>query len=229
VEIAGCEELRVGVDRVLVALGLALPRSERGDVAAATANAKHVQETTHAAGARRVVVIVVDRAEADAGRGAERGAGRGCAGHPDRIGFAASGAGNVVHQHVVAHVQAGRASVVDAQRGAVAGDRFRAEHVDTVEIDLVPCAAGQADADRVEGHLGKVAVTVVANAPDRIVDDGIAEVVRAGRDVDAKGTPHSCVVVLDIVHLVAADIGRINRRSQLDTGNIVVHRRGDLV
>ncbi len=94
----------------MVALGFALPRGERGHVAAATSQAEHVQETAHPAGARRVVVVVVDGAEADAGRGAERGAG----GHPDRIGLAASRAGDVVHQHVVTQVEPAHAGVFNA-------------------------------------------------------------------------------------------------------------------
>ena len=109
-KIAGCEKLRVGVERVLVALGFALPGGERGHVAAATPQAEHVQEAAHAARAGRVVVVVVDGAETDAGRGAERGGG----GHPDRVGLAASRAGDVVHQHIVTQVEPAHAEVLNA-------------------------------------------------------------------------------------------------------------------
>ena len=87
-----------------------MPRSEGGHVAAATPKAKHVQETAHPAGARRVIVIVVNRAEADPGRGAERG----LRGHPDRVGLAASRASNVVHQHVVTQIEPAHAGVFNA-------------------------------------------------------------------------------------------------------------------
>src|ERR1043166_6456955 len=100
-QIAGCEKLRIGVERVLVALGFTLPRGEGSHVAATTPKAEHVQETAHPTGARRVVVVVVYRAEAYAGRRAERGAGN----RPDRVGLAASRAGDVVHQHVITQVE----------------------------------------------------------------------------------------------------------------------------
>jgi len=108
-QIAGCEELRVGVERVLVALGFALPGGERGHVVEAARPAELVEETAHPARAGRVVVVVVDRAEADAGRCPERGGGS----HPDRVGLAAGRAGDVVHQHVVTQIEPAHAGVLD--------------------------------------------------------------------------------------------------------------------
>ena len=94
----------------MVALGFALPGGERGHVAAATTKAEHVQETAHPAGAGRIVVVVVDRAETEAGRGAEGG----LLDHPDRVSLATSWAGDAVHQHVVTQVEPAHAEVFNA-------------------------------------------------------------------------------------------------------------------
>ncbi|PYL59955.1 MAG: hypothetical protein DMF24_11700 [Verrucomicrobia bacterium] len=223
-KIAGCKKLRIGVERVLVALGFALPRGERGHVAAAASNTEHVQETV-AAGAGRIVVVVVNGAEADAGRGAEGG----LLDHPHRVGLAIDRAGNGVHQHVVPQVEPAHAGVLDAHSGAIAGDGFGAEHVNAVEIHLLPWAAKQPDADRVEVEAREVVKTVGAQPPNSVVDDGVAEVVGERRKIDAKRPPPSRIVVLDIVHLVAGDTGVIAGIANLDAGHIVIYRRGDLV
>src|SRR5437773_2585425 len=79
-------------------------------------------------------------------------------------------AGDLVHKHVVAHVEALRRRRLVAEGGGNAsGERGRAVHVHTVEVDAPVRPADVADADRAAVAEADIAVGV--DAPEGVVDD----------------------------------------------------------
>src|SRR5437773_3940240 len=207
-----------------MALGVGLPGGERGHIAAAAASAEHIGKAAYPACAGRVVIVVVDRAEGNQGRRAERG----LRGHPHRVGLAASRAGDGINKDVIAQIKTAHGGALAAHGGAVAGDRLCAEHVDAVEIDLLARATEHSDAYRVKAEAGG-AEAVTGDTPQSVIYDRVAEVASAGGQKDAERAELRGILVIDVVDPVLRDLRVVIGRSKLDAGNVGAYGRGELV